>query len=130
MTKKSIPSKVQTAIKYKYTLFNCNAPNNRIVENIMPHNAGGVNHAKLLSAPNCIPENNPFKMIVVISKHNKSANLGAPLRMVNAMLVPAKIQANMVVAISIVAKLKVPVQRVEFGHLVASPPMASQAVCG
>ncbi len=66
--------------------------------------------------------------MVVISKKNNMANFGAPLRIVNAMLMPAKIQANMVVAISIVAKLKVPVQRTEFGHLVASPPMASHAV--
>ena len=128
MTKKSIPSKAQIPITYKYALFNCKAPNNKIVENIIPHNAGGVNHAKLLSAPNCIPENKPFKMIVVISKKNSSGNLGALLRMVNAMVIPAKIQANMVVAISIVAKLKVLVQRIDLGHLVARPPMASHAV--
>ncbi len=66
--------------------------------------------------------------MVVTSKQNSSGNFGAPLRMVNAMLIPANIQANMVVAISIVAKLNVLVQGMELGHLVASPPMASQAV--
>ncbi len=68
--------------------------------------------------------------MVVISKQNNNGNFGAPLRMVNAMLMPANIQAIMVVAISIVAKLKVLVQSMEFGHLVASPPMANQAVWG
>jgi hypothetical protein len=77
-----------------------------MVAKIIPHNAGGVNHAKLLSAPNCIPENKPFKMIVTTNKQTSSGNLGEPLRMVNAMLIPAKIQAIMVVAISMVAKLK------------------------
>ncbi len=66
--------------------------------------------------------------MVVSNKQNSSGNLGAPLRMVNAMLMPANIQAIMVVAISIVAKLNVLVQGMELGHLVASPPMASQAV--
>ena len=66
--------------------------------------------------------------MVVISKENNSANFGASLRMVNAMAMPAKIHASMVVAISIVAKLKVLVQRIELGKLVASPPMASHAV--
>lgn len=68
--------------------------------------------------------------MVVISKKNNSGNFGAPLRMVNAMLIPAKIQANMVVAISMVAKLNVLVQRIELGHLVARPPMANHAVWG
>lgn len=75
-----------------------------------------------------MPENKPFKIMVMLSKQNSNGNFGAPLRMVNAMVMPAKIQANMVVAISIVAKLKVFVQSVELGHLVARPPMASQAV--
>ena len=96
----------------------------------MPHKAGGVSHAKLLSAPNCIPENKAFKIMVAINKQNNTANLGVPLRIVKVMLMPAKIQANMVVAISMVAKLKVLVQRIELGHLVVRLPMANQAVCG
>ena len=77
-----------------------------------------------------MPENKAFKIMVVISKKNSSGNFGAPLRIVNEMLIPAQIQANMVVASSMVAKLKVLVQRLELGHLVASPPMASHAVWG